>query len=245
MININYMDITNLKAAIAVNKNNNIFLSEGRLLKFLQEIFPDSEILEQQNVSLFGENLRVDCVINLSQNDSLSMQSVVSNVPTTLYIEFDGYHHYTNNLQASKDNRLGLGFSKWKEVSDGIFGIRIPYFVQFDDRVSRHIFSKSMDLSNGFPHGFVYKNCVTLNQYSTFGIGRFAQDLQGLPLDVAREVLISFLIKFENKCLFDIIDAQHFKNLIEICQFRLSDVAFGSSFDWVCGNVLKFLNPKK
>ena len=107
-----------------------------------------------------------------------------------LVIEFDGYRHYVNKLTIDRDNKKDAIYSE-----KNIRVIRIPYFVQLDERIVKFLFSDYInDLSkfNNFPHGFIDKKATLPTYYCAEGIERFKNDLE--YFSVIKDEIIKTLI---------------------------------------------------
>jgi hypothetical protein len=93
---------------------------------------------------------------------------------TKLIIEFDGYSHYTNSKTIIRDREKDLLFRK-----SGYRVIRIPYFIQLDEKVMRDLFSEyvcSFRFTE-YPHGFHDKKAVLPADFCSLGVQRFKTDL--------------------------------------------------------------------
>lgn len=114
-----------------------------------------------------------------------------------MLIEFDGYHHYSKTSQINKDKKVGLGFCKWNKIDAGIYGLRIPYFVQLDKRMTKVWFNIDEQM-NDYPHGFISKVCKLTDEFVWGGEKRFIKELRILPKSVSKEIIESLLKRFKN-----------------------------------------------
>lgn len=102
-----------------------------------------------------------------------------------VYIEFDGYLHYQNPPQISRDKR------KDKLASErGIRTVRIPYFVQLTTITLRHFFDIDAQVNQEFQHGFITSTDYP-SSFCELGQTRFLAELRSLPDMVCSDILKS------------------------------------------------------
>lgn len=156
----------------------NNYLLEKSLGKYLKEIFKVEWI---HNRKFLNYNFRPDY-----RNDNLKCA-----------IEFNGYLHYTLAKTIIDDERKEL------IIRNSNYNlIIIPYWIQLTSNVNQFLFKNSNDYSNGYPNGFISKNCVLPANFCSLGIYRFRKELESFPTKIQNEVIYS--IKEKIKELNDI-----------------------------------------
>ncbi len=105
-------------------------------------------------------------------------------------VEFDGNQHYQRAAHV-------LGDQRRDEIvrAAGYRVIRIPYFVQLDDRVIDALFGRHVaDGSHfkDFPHGFIADTVVFPADYCELGVERLRRDLERFQV-IKAEILASLL----------------------------------------------------
>ena len=101
-------------------------------------------------------------------------------------IEFDGYYHYNNTKTILRDCR---NIKEYERLGYKI--IRIPYFVQLDDKICKLLFGVEMDLSNEYPHGFISDKALLPSDFNELGIERFQEDLK--KFSIIKEYIVKSL----------------------------------------------------
>lgn len=182
---------------------NEGYLTEEKLGKVLQEIYPNCEIVPQ-----FEFNGRIcDYAVKIERVDSVILPPSIAGIldaleseeedagdssdSLTLLVEFDGNRHYMSNSRVASEY-VGV---EWHELDVNIFQIRIPYYIQLDRIMTKTIFGIDKDFSNGFPHGFISKHVVLPDVFCRAGEDRMFQELCLLPKEVARQVVDSLMAK--------------------------------------------------
>lgn len=123
-----------------------------------------------------------------------------------IFFEFDGPTHYTNTKTQERDNYLEEYFS----VSDFVL-IRIPYFLQFNDRAMLPLLKGNMKLfdifdgklNSKYNHGFIDKNIVLPGNFNNYGFSKFLKDYRMLMdydrFSIARQIYDSLDNRPESK----------------------------------------------
>lgn len=139
------------------------YLTEGSLLLFLQELYPDHEIVHDRAVP--GSKIK--------KRPDYRLEAI------KLIVEFDGPQHYTsfNNIQTDilKDETY---------TKEGYKVVRVPYFVQLSNHVIKHLFGINQIITNpellkfqDYKHGFIDAKAILPWDYCEKGIERFLQNL--------------------------------------------------------------------
>lgn len=173
---------------------NTDYLTEENLYNILLTLFPNEQIEKQY----YFKSVKIDFGI-VFKNNNIFLENVLKLDSITnkkILIEFDGHFHYTDTAQTVKDLYMGLGLSKWNKIKDDIYGIRIPYFIQLDEQISKHIFGIDYKL-NDYKHGFIEKKAVMPCRFCNYGEKRFVKDLKNVPFNVGKEVFDNLLIRYE------------------------------------------------
>jgi very-short-patch-repair endonuclease len=108
-----------------------------------------------------------------------------------LCIEFDGFFHYQTAKCVLRDIRKDEFLN-----SCGIAVIRVPYFVQLDEKIVKLLFGKYIkDTSayNDYPHGFHDKAASLPADFCSLGVLRFQQDL--VKFDIVKAEILNSLEK--------------------------------------------------
>lgn len=93
-----------------------------------------------------------------------------------LVIEFDGYRHYQQSSVIVEDEKkdyilIELNYSV----------IRLPYFVQLDERIVKLLFGSyitDMRPFNDFRHGFIDAKALLPADFCELGVAKFCADLE-------------------------------------------------------------------
>lgn len=108
-----------------------------------------------------------------------------------IFVEFDGYLHFTCPEQIERDNRKNKLIS---ETYSEYELVRIPYFVQLDEDTFKFYFNDSLPIEvEYYPHGFIDKKAKRPNSFCFQGILKYKDILEALPVEVA------YLIKDSTK----------------------------------------------
>lgn len=138
-------------------RNNNTYLTEQKLAKFLSERI-DPNIIHNQPIN----NTR-------TKPDFRSEKFKI-------IIQFDGFRHYSDPKQILKDMQDNTLF-----LSLNYQIIRIPYFIQLDELIIYKLFGNYTNniasLSN-FPHGFVSNKALLPANFCELGLARFLHELE-------------------------------------------------------------------
>jgi hypothetical protein len=161
------------------------YLTEEKLGVILQSIFRDITPQYKYN------RRRVDFAVRLSaesnQYSSFNNKFKESNTKDImLFYEFDGFHHYQNSYMIEKDGPRLV----WQvlDSENKILQLRIPYWVQPVAELSKVWFETYQDFSEGFPQGFISKECVCPSTFCTDGETEFIRELAVLPLEIKKQI---------------------------------------------------------
>ena len=146
----------------------NEYLNETNLGVFLKWLFSSSEIIRDRKFPHIKQTIRPDYIIE----------------DYKLIVEFDGPYHYTNSQKYKTDKEQTELYN-----THGYNVIRIPYFIQLNDRVIRLLFGKYLDDTtintitsfNIYPHGFIDTKILPAD-FCSNGIKRFNSDLGFLSI---------------------------------------------------------------
>lgn len=108
-------------------------------------------------------------------------------------VEFDGYQHYNSTARILADITNTEAYEKL-----GYRVIRIPYFIQLDQRTIKTLFGVDMDYTNGYPHGFISNTALLPCDFCELGLERFEKDL-GVFSCVAEDIISSLKNKISEK----------------------------------------------
>ena len=149
---------------------SNEFLTESTLIRFLLDELDSSGVC---NKALKPYRFRPDFVSHSYK----------------VAVEFDGYLHYTKAKTILDDS------NKDKVLKElGYSVVRVPYFVQMDTRVMKHLFGEwipnQFNLSN-YPHGFIDDKAILPADFCSLGIKRFELDLE--KFDFIRDEILESL----------------------------------------------------
>lgn len=220
------------------------YLTEQKLEAILKNIFT-GDLIPQFKYKTESFTRKIDYAVVLSKKDKELMSPILSKlqqVNTThkivLLIEFDGYTHYTSEKQIDKDLEIGLGTSEWAKLpqyTDTIFfGLRIPYFVQLNQIMTSTWFNTNNDFSDGYPQGFIDKNCYLPECFSANGERRFMQDINNLPSSVAKCIYNS---------IFNRIEQQHKINYVIRRELFLKLTRYLFPQEYNVYQIAKYLSP--
>ena len=150
-----------------------IYLTEEKLGTVLK-IWGDTV---QGQVSLKGTRFRVDFLVTKGTRK--------------IFVEFDGYLHFTCPDQIERDTRKDLVIL---EQYPDYELVRIPYFVQLDVDTFKFYFKEELKLDiEYYPHGFIDKKAKRPNAFCFQGVLKYKDILDKLPEEVA------YLIKDSTK----------------------------------------------
>ena len=173
------------------NIKNRLFLTEERLYHILKDIFPNTNIIRQKTIFINNKKYIVDFYVKEKR----------------LFIEFDGYHHYTKTSVIKRDKIL-KNYIK-DELKMNI--INIPYFIQIDSISLRFLFKDYLDDINRFiekhniiekpnyPHGFIDKLATLPSDYCILGLEEFVDFVNKLPDKIRNEIIKSLDNKIKEK----------------------------------------------
>ena len=135
--------------------NTKVYLTEENLVEFTKEFVSQDLILDKQ---FKPYKFRPDVLIQKQK----------------IILEFDGYLHYTQPNIILKD------YEKNNILKNlGYKIIRIPYFVQLDEKTIKYIFPDLLVYRiSEYPHGFIDKKAILPAAFCELGIKRFIDDLE-------------------------------------------------------------------
>jgi hypothetical protein len=202
------------------------YLTEKSLGEILKKIFPKAKVEPQYKYNgrkadyavigmpeQFGEKLGdffFDSMEDMELDGDTSTDDFEKR-EVTLLVELDGHYHYT-----MPNSALNFAFSLYPVEQDDqdVFLIRIPYWIQLDATMSYELFGVKEDFSNGFPHGFVSKKCITPARFCALGEKRFLTEYMALPEIVRKAVLKSLIDKIREKGTLETVSRELLVSLI-------------------------------
>ncbi|MDR1181491.1 MAG: endonuclease domain-containing protein [Bacteroidales bacterium] len=131
-------------------------LSEEKLKIVLEQLFPGEKFEHDKKVPNSECDKRPDY-----RCDNLK-----------LIVEFDGWHHYTDENCIKVDKCKDDIYEKMEYRI-----VRIPYFVQMSSSTIEHLFGLKTDWKQTYPHGFILTK-VLPSKFCELGIQRFQSDLK-------------------------------------------------------------------
>lgn len=161
-------------------------LSEKNLYEALGIIYPGAIITPQKRVKLEDRTCIVDYEVLINNE--------------VIYIEFDGPTHYTSSKTQIRDQVL-----KWYCIDSNIKLVRVPYFIQLDDRTIRALFNVSCDsITSVYKNGFYDSKGVLPADYNFYGWGLFMRQYESFmkadAFSVSKEIWES-IEDIGNPCL--------------------------------------------
>lgn len=147
------------------------YLTEEKLLIYLQEIFEDEEIIHDRKIKYIKElNTRPDFYLP-NKN---------------LIVEFDGYLHYQKSSTIISDFNKDNIYKKYD-----IEIVRIPYFVQWCSELIKQEFEIESNIDKIYNHGFHDERVIYPADFCELGIAKFKNDLERFSF-AKNEILDSF-----------------------------------------------------
>jgi hypothetical protein len=105
---------------------------------------------------------------------------------TTVLVEYDGDDHYRDSLKIKGDRQKDI-----LATENGMRLIRVPYWVQLDQTMTRHWFNLEAQIEQSFPHGFITTKLFPAS-FCELGVARFRGELDSLP-ETVREAVVASL----------------------------------------------------
>jgi hypothetical protein len=134
------------------------YLTESSLGKILCQLFPEYEIIHDKSVP-HSENKRM--------RPDYRIEAL------KLIFEFDGPSHYTQSKRILMDETKDLNYT-----SLGYKIIRIPYFIQFDQKLlDSYGMTNRHNITCDYPHGFVDNGAILPSDFCELGVKKFERDL--------------------------------------------------------------------
>lgn len=176
------------------------YITEKDIGPLLEILFPDKEIIHNKKHFL---GFRPDYYIP----------------ECSLILEFDGYHHYTDNnfvLKDLKKDKLA--------IENGQKLIRIPYFIQIHVGIVDILFSEHSDIRieqnyNDYPIGFIDEKAALPGTFSSLGLLKYKKQLSLFGAFDIYKSLIDKVVK-ENKdylLCFPETSIREVENTYEVC----------------------------
>jgi hypothetical protein len=169
------------------------YLTEAKLIATLKRIceINDYEFIGEQVRLDSNRRMPYDCgfiVPNCYVND---FEDEVTDIK--FLVEFDGYYHYNDSKQQSRDIKKSNVAKQ-----EGYELVRIPYFVQLNDDTLDHYFdycinTDKFEIVCDFPHGFIDKKCRVPADFNMIGIERFNDELGCLDINVRNDIINSLV----------------------------------------------------
>lgn len=157
----------------------NEYLNEENLYSFLKERFK-TDIIKNETIPTIKRRFKPDFRIEEKK----------------LIIEFDGYGHYTSPENILRDiEKDEILLQNKYEI------IRIPYFIQLDEKVIKHLFGNYITNKhsfNDYPHGFIDKKVICPASFCELGINKFLKDLDDFYY-IKDDIIQSLKNKIEEK----------------------------------------------
>lgn len=141
------------------------YITESSLSIFLSALFPGITVVHDRKLHAVG--FRPDYYL-----PSLN-----------LVVEFDGFHHYTDNKIAALDIQKNTVLK-----NQGFSLVRIPYFVQLSEGNIHLLFREILNSHklmvkgdfNSYPDGFIDSKAALPGRFSTLGLLAYQQFMQRL-----------------------------------------------------------------
>ncbi|SRR5260370_1014795 len=145
------------------------YLTESKLAKALQELFPNHWLGEQVPVGTTRQR----------------WDMAFKNEGGIMVVEYDGDDHYRHSLKVKSDRAKD-------EIarSQGWQLVRFPYWIQLDSCTLKHYVGLEATIEQSFPHGFITTKLFPAS-FCELGIERFRAELVALPLTVREAVIAS------------------------------------------------------
>ena len=178
------------KYLIAAPKDSPLWCCENKLKTILPQIYPDTEIIHNKNLTLDAFLFRPD--FRLPE--------------LKIIVEFQGYRHYTNPKTIYRDI-----IKKKLSEKHGYKFIEVPYFIQLTENVTEFLFKVRKDFSEGFPHGFIHPRAMLLGEFSPIGLEKVKQLLAEYP----KEVIEGCFNSLEKRALIDNISINYYNTLLK------------------------------
>jgi len=158
-----------------------------------------SAYLNEKSVGIFLHQRleNIDVISNKAFSKEFKFRPDFHIPELKLIVEFDGYQHY-NSVRAQDNDAYKEGVL----ISLGYTIIRIPYFIQLDERVVKFLFGCHMTDSSGYntyPHGFVDPKALLPFDFNYLGMEKFKKDLE--TFSFLKEEILSTLKSVELKVL--------------------------------------------
>ena len=146
-----------------------IWGTEQNLLEKLSRLYPKSIIQHTPKIIIHSKLYKPDYLID-----------------GKIIVEFQGYQHYTRCIDVYKDGLRKEIF----ELNNYQF-IEIPYFIQLNEDVTQKLFNQSIDLSNGFPCGFIHPKSGCFGDFCSAGLAKAKLILDFYSIDVKNQIFES------------------------------------------------------
>lgn len=181
-------------------KKSSKYLTEQKLVSILGDVFKTK--IETQ-VKYGGRQIDAlvrlpfsNCKVSQIEDAILSSENEsevqMDDLEIEMYFEYDGHYHYISNYAYFNDNEPD---GNWLIEGYTEYMLRIPYWLQLDNRMCKFWFGLDVDYSEGFQQGFVSDKVILPDVFSSMGEYRFLNELNSIPQDVAIEVFESLVTK--------------------------------------------------
>ena len=74
--------------------------------------------------------------------------------------------------------------------------LKIPYWIQLNEKVTNILFNIDRDFSRGYPLGFVSKNCILPERFVYMGELRLIKEIKSLPIEIKKPIILSIENRF-------------------------------------------------
>lgn len=190
------------KNTISVSENTlNIvpYLSETNLYTVLSFAFDDATITRQNRITINDKVFIIDYTVKFPDNK-------------LMFVEFNGYHHYTTTKAIMRDYTL-----RDYCFTNDIILVEIPYFVQlFTHNFSKYFHRELVgkNITTNQPSGFIVSKIVLPYDYCPLGIDRFLNDIS-ISDQTSEEILNSLIGRnevevYSLKTLYDSLKKSYF-----------------------------------
>lgn len=168
-ISIDSMSKEQDKYLLSIEKGNEIWCTEDRLFNSLNKVMENRHLEKNKLMVCNKRKLYPDIIID-----------------NNIIVEFQGIQHFTRTKKTFKD----LERKKIFEYMGYAF-IELPYFVQLTENVMDFLFDIQIDLSDGFPHGFIHPKAILPSDFCKLGRNRFRYFMDIFPIEVSKQCMSS------------------------------------------------------
>jgi len=153
-----------------MNSTNPSYMTESKLYDLLAELYGP-------------ENVQAQFRLPNKKIVDYRVSTIIDGIPAFLYVEFDGYLHYTKQKTIDRDiDAQDLA------INDGCM-IHIPYWLQ--ERAIREFYFSDFGYqsNDSYPNGFIDAKCVHPLDFTINGWFRFVYEMLTIPSKYRTDVL--------------------------------------------------------